>query len=299
MLAGVTPILCTPFDDREAIDVESLAAQVHRLFDAGLTAVGTGIGSEIARLTESEAVTIVEVAVTALPPGGHLMAGVKGESTAAVARQAVDMVTAGATLIMLRPPVGYPTAAVVDHFTTVSAAAQVPVVVQDAPSPVAAETPIDQLMALVNDVPGIAALKIEGQSRVAKIGRLASMLPEHVTLIGGSGGVSLLPELAAGSRGTMPGPAVAPALAMLCRQFAEEPSRAWDGYQQLLPLLSIQGRGYDTFLRLQKELLWRAGVFAGVGVRRPSSTPGPELVEEIVEAIDRLPPALRELVLGA
>ena len=81
-LAGVLPIVHTPFTDHDAIDEASLRRQLDWAFDTGADGCGTGMVSEILRLTTAERTRLAHLIPEIVNNRGPVFASVGAESTA-------------------------------------------------------------------------------------------------------------------------------------------------------------------------------------------------------------------------
>src|ERR1700710_2542153 len=102
-LAGVIPILATPFHDDESPDHASLTRMIRFFAQTGVNAVTLlGVLGESNRLTDSERSALIATAVAAAGPL-PVIAGCSHTGTAAtiaLARQASDL---GAAAVMIAP----------------------------------------------------------------------------------------------------------------------------------------------------------------------------------------------------
>src|SRR5687768_567087 len=105
---GVIPAVVTPFDERGEIDADALRTDAARLLDEGCTGlVGTGTMGEAASLSRDERRLVVEALVEAAEGRAAVTAGVSAETPRAAAAYAADAAAAGASALMMLPPLGY------------------------------------------------------------------------------------------------------------------------------------------------------------------------------------------------
>src|SRR5215216_817239 len=62
-MRGIFPILITPFDAQERVDLDSLRNLVDFNIDAGVHGLGIALGSEILKLTEPERNQVISTVV--------------------------------------------------------------------------------------------------------------------------------------------------------------------------------------------------------------------------------------------
>ena len=103
-LAGVLPILHTPFTDDNGIDEESLRRQLEWAFEIGADGCGTGMVSEILRLTAAERTHLAHLIPEIVAGRGPVFASVGSESTAQAILYAREAETAGNNALMAIPP---------------------------------------------------------------------------------------------------------------------------------------------------------------------------------------------------
>jgi 4-hydroxy-tetrahydrodipicolinate synthase len=273
-LTGVVPVVPTIFHDDETVDLDGTARVVDYLADArvdGLCLLANY--SEQFSLTDAErdaiARTLLERVAGRLPvivTTSHYSVRV----AAARSRAAQDM---GAAMVMLMPPffgatLTVPRPAVIEYFKQVADAIDIPVMVQDAPlSPT--PLPAGLLIDLVTQVPQVRYAKIEVPQAADKLHSLVSALGDGLTgPFDGEESVTLIPDLDAGAKGTMPSSMVPGELGEIVRRYlaGDRPgaARAWEG---LLPLIHFENR--QCGLRAQKILLAEGGIVASERTRAP------------------------------
>ena len=284
-LDGITPILAMPFMSNGEIAVEELHRQIDFLDGTGVRAVGFGFGSEITRLTEREALTMLE-SVSGYAAGRiDVMATIGGGSARAIEGLAADACNAGADILMIRPA-GGTAGMVADSIARVSETTGRPIVVQDAPQMTGVQLTPDAMAALVAAVEGVAALKIEAPNSAPKISRLVSELGAEVSILGGAGGLDFVNELGRGSHGTVPFVAFAPQFVEVQRLFASgDVDAARDSFAVYVPFLTLALRSIDTALWAFKELLRRKGVLSSTHLREPCETVDDDFVAEFDRAL--------------
>ena len=292
-LAGVIPIVCTPFDEREEVDTGSLAREVDFLLGCGVHGVGIGFGSEIHRLTDDERDLVVTTVAGRVAGRLPVIAGVGAGSLHAACCRARAAGSAGASVLMVTPPpvTGVTADDLVDYYGAVAEASGLPIMVQDAPGMTGVQMPVPTLVRLARQLDAVVALKIEAQPTAPKLGAVAEALEGTAAALGGAGGLDFYHELERGAAGTIPGPAFAARFVTIWRDYvAGRHSAAFEGLASLLPALTLSSRGTDTFLYVQKELLRRKGVLGSARLRRPCEPFDPRLDHEIAGAVAALAP---------
>lgn len=273
-LTGVVPVVPTIFRDDEAVDMDGTARVVDYLTDAGADGLCLLANySEQFSLTDAErdaiARMLLERVAGRLPTivtASHYSARV----AAARSRAAQGM---GAAMVMLMPPffgatLTVPGPAVIEYFQQVADAIEIPIMVQDAPlSPT--PLPASLLAELVRRVPQVQYAKIEVPQAADKLHALVSALGSSLPgPFDGEESVTLIPDLDAGAKGTMPSSMVPAELGQIVRRYLSGDRAgavgAWEG---LLPLIHFENR--QCGLRAQKIMLAEGGIIASDRTRAP------------------------------
>ena len=287
-LAGVVPVVPTVFREDESVDLDGTVRVVDYLLDArvdGLCllanyaeqfALTDAERDQLARALLEHVAGRVPVIVTT----SHYSARV----AAARSRAAQDM---GAAMVMLMPPffgatLTVPGPAVIEYFKQVAGAIDIPVMVQDAPlsaTPLSASLLID----LVRAVPQVRYAKIEVPQAADKLHALAGALGDSLPgPFDGEESVTLIPDLDAGAKGTMPSSMVPAELGQIVRDYlAGDRAGAVAAWEDLLPLIHFENR--QCGLRAQKILLAEGGVIACDRTRAPFAPVSPRTRRGLIE----------------
>jgi 4-hydroxy-tetrahydrodipicolinate synthase len=178
-------------------------------------------------------------------------------------------------------------------FADVGRAAGVPIILQNAPSPMGIGLSIDAIAKLLEEAPAIAFVKEEtppcGQRITALLGQAGSRLRG---VFGGAGGRYVIDEMNRGAAGTMPASELIEIhVAMLAAHRGGQLDRARDLFERCLPLLSMQA---IFRWRLTKEVLLRRGLIESTYTRAP----GPVLDTFDLKELDALLARLADLTGG-
>jgi dihydrodipicolinate synthase/N-acetylneuraminate lyase len=284
-LDGITPILSMPFTADGGIDTDGLVNQIDFLEGTGVRAAGFGYGSEITRLNEAEAISTLTAVCEVASGRLDIMATVGGGSIAAVIGNASASAGAGADLLMIRPAGGTP-AQVTETLKVIASNTGLPLVLQDAPQMTMVNLSAAMMAEIVDDVPGMAALKIEAPNSAPKIGELARNLGDRVSVLGGAGGLDFANELARGANGTVPFVAFAPMFIEVQRLHdSGDIDGARDHFAKYVPFLVLSLRSMDTALWTFKELLRMMGVLNETHLRQPCETIDEDFKAELDHAL--------------
>jgi hypothetical protein len=205
-LAGVLPIVHTPFLDDDSIDSASLAREIDFAFTAGADGLGTGMVSEILRLTSSERIDLTKQIVDLSAGRGAVFAAVGAESIQQALVYAKAAETAGCDAIMAVPPVTtrLPEAALVDYFRALADGMNLTLIVQDASGYVGQAIPLAVYVQLLERY---GQEKIVFKPEAAPIGPNLSALRDatggRARIFEGSGGILLIDSYRRGIAGTL------------------------------------------------------------------------------------------------
>ena len=298
-LAGVFPVLATPFSADGRPDEAGLVAVTRYAIDAGCDGVVyPGVASEVDTLTPAERARLTDVVAREARGRVALVVGASAPDVAvseSVARRAPAQ---DASALMVMAPKSLTAAAdVIAFFERLAhAAPSVPLMLQNAPAPTGSGLAVDVVLEVARAVAAIRYVKEEALPAGARINRLLTGAPPTLRgVFGGAGGRYITDELARGAVGTMPACELAEmhvALVRAHRAGHRDTVRRW--YNRMMPLLNFQA----VFRwAMTKETLRRRGIIGSATKRAP----GPELdagdqrelgemLAEVADALD--PPPL-------
>jgi len=287
-LTGVVPVVPTIFRDDESVDLEGTARVVDYLLDGAVDGLCLLANySEQFSLTDSERDTIARTLLEHVAGRVPVIVTTSHYSARIAAERSRAAQAMGAAMVMLMPPFFGATLtvagpAVIEYFRQVTDAIDIPVMVQDA-SLSATPLPVSLLVDLVKQVPQVQYAKIEVPQAADKlhalVGELGGSLPGPFD---GEESVTLIPDLDAGAKGTMPSSMVPAELGQVVRSYlsGDRPGavRAWE---ELLPLIHFENR--QCGLRAQKILLREGGIIASDRTRAPFGTVSPRTRRGLIE----------------
>ncbi|ELY51531.1 4-hydroxy-tetrahydrodipicolinate synthase [Natronococcus jeotgali] len=134
--SGVFPAMCTPFDEDEGIDFETLQTDAQRLEEAGVDGlVPVGSTGESATLTHDEHVEVVEAVIDAVDDV-PVIAGSGSNNTREALELSERSADAGADgLLLISPYYNKPEQqGFVEHYETIADAVDLPQIVYNVPS---------------------------------------------------------------------------------------------------------------------------------------------------------------------
>lgn len=289
-LRGVLPIIHTPFAEDDSIDYEILRREVDWAYEQGADGFGTGMVTELLRLTAAERLDLTRKLAEFNAGRGCFFMSVGAESTRQALEYARAAQVAGCSAVMAIPPIstGLPVTEVVDYYRRIADAITLPVIVQDASGYVGRPIPIDVCVQLIDDY---GADKIVFKPEASPIGPNLSALRDasggRARIFEGSGGILLIDSFRRGIAGTMPGMELLDGIVTLWQALAAgDEETAYRVYYPICAIVALQMQaGLDGFLAIEKYLLAQRGLFTNERRRRPNAW---SLDPETAREVDRL-----------
>jgi len=297
-LTGVLPIVHLPFDGQDRVDDADLRREIDWIFSVGADGLGTGMVSEVTRLSADERARLAEQLVEFTAGRGSVFMSVGAESASVARSHAIAAEKAGCDAVMAVPPmtVRLPPDAVVDYFRAIAESVSLPLVVQDASGYVGQPIPHAACVDLLDHYgPEKILFKPEASPLGPNLSKLRDATGGRATIFEGSGGILLVDAYRRGIAGTMPGVDLLDGVVALWRALSAGDEEAI--YRVSLPLSAIVAlqmqAGLDGFLAIEKYLLVKRGLFASARRREPN---GWSLDGETAREVDRLFERLAEAV---
>lgn len=298
-LAGVLPVVQTPFTADGTIDEAALRREVDWVVDQGAHGVTTGMVSEILRMTSTECARLAEVvAEQARGHGALAVVSCGAESTFGAVAAARHAEAVGADAVMAIPPITVQLEddALFGYYSSIVEATGLGVVVQDASGYVGRSLSIDLQMRLLDRYGDRVYFKPEAAPIGQRLTQLREATGGRARVFEGTGGAALIDSYRRGVVGTMPGSEVTWAIVRLWELVA---AGRWDAaYEISGPLSSLVAlqTSIDVFVAIEKHLLVRQGVLERADARAPH---GFVLDPETRDEVDRLFDLLRTRTLSA
>lgn len=286
-IAGVIPILVTPFHEDESLDLESLERLIAfnaRVGVEGITVLG--VLGESNRLTEAERGRVIATAVQA---AGSLpvIVGTSHTGTAATIELSRTAAELGAAAVMITPP-SQPVPSdpiVLDYFERIATQISVPIVLQDYPALSQVHLSVDAILRLVREVPAITAIKAEAVPSPPKIAALKAGMANgrQATVLTGLGGLYGLFDLERGSDGFNTGFAFPEVLHAILHEFRQgNLDLARLLFARYLPLIVFE---QQPGVAIRKEVLRRRGLLSHARVRHPGGTIDTATAEQLASLL--------------
>jgi len=280
-IAGVFPVLPTPFDSEGRPDKVSLRRLVRYLIRCGVDGMTfPGVASEFGQLTENERMDLTRLVLGEVAGRLPVVAGASSSDLATTVRLARNAADAGAAALMIAAPPDRPDAASqVAFFGELAAEVPgVPLMLQNVPPPVGAGLDPQVLLQILRAVPAIQFIKEEALPSGQRLSAVLAQAPATLRgVLGGAGGRYITDELRRGACGTMPAIELAEIhVALFAAHRQGDEARVRTLFTRMLPVLNIQA----VFRwALTKQVLLQRGLIDHALQR----TPGPRL-----DAQDRL-----------
>lgn len=272
-LAGVLPVLSTPFLTSEELDLTTLAGEIDWLFDHGVDGVVTAMVSEFLRLDPDERRALAEATVAAVNGRGAVVLSAGAESTRQSVRLVEHAVGCGADAVMVNPPLTTTPGedALRDHFVSLAlASGDLPIIVQDASGYVGRPLPLGLLVELLDRFgPDKVQFKPEAEPLGPRLTALLEATGGRARVYEGSGGRALVESHRRGVVGTMPGADIPWAIVGLWRALQAGDRALADRWQErITPILTLIS-SLDSYVAVEKHLLHRQGVLPNTVQRGP------------------------------
>lgn len=276
---GIFNVLVTPFTEEGEVDEDSLRELIEFLLARGVDGfTALGVAGEAAKLSREERELVTEVVLDAAAGRVPVVVGTSHNTTSETVDASVASQEAGVKGIMVAPPKGLqPGDGLTEHFKTVGQAVEIPIILQDYPAATGVTMSPRQMAHLVDAVPAISTIKLEGTPTAYRMAETQPLLRHGCTVMGGMGGLYFFDELRRGSRGIMTGFAYPEGLVGIWRAWCQgNRDEAMRLYYKHLPMLVFEGQP-DIGLSIRKETLRRRGLIRSAKLRSPAI----ELTEDL------------------
>lgn len=290
VLHGVLPIVHTPFTATGEIDPVCLRREIDWAFSVGADGLGTGMVSELLRLTTDERLQLTEQIVQCAAGRGSVFAGVGSESSQQAVSLAKAAERAGCDAVMAPPPMTTRSsrAGLLSYYCSIADSIAAPVIVQDASGYVGQAIPLDLYVELLERYGNEKILfKPEANPIGPNLSALRDATDGRAKIFEGSGGIALVDSFRRGITGTMPGMEFLDGIVALWKALQRgDDAAAYRLYLPICALVALQLQaGLDGFLAIEKYLLVKRGLFDNELRRQPYNW---ELDDETAREVDRL-----------
>ena len=288
---GVIPILATPFNDDESLDLASWQRMIEFMLVSGVDGITIlGVLGESNRLSDHERELLIKSAVANVGKKIPVIVGTSHSGSAAatfLSRMAEDL---GADAVMVTPakePVPNDER-IVEYYRRIGEATRLPIVLQDHPASTEVHMSAPLVLRIVKEVPSVACIKAEAVPTPPKIRTLRAGLSRPVSILSGLGALYAPFDLEAGSDGFNTGFAFPEVLrALVNAAQAGDFDRVHALYARFAALIVFE---QQPGLAIRKEILRQRGLIAGNRVRHPGATITPAVAAEVAALIKRTMP---------
>ncbi len=287
-IAGVLPVVQTPFDESGAIDLKALDNELKWILDQDVDGLTTGMVSEILRLTDEERRLLTEhVCAASTSRNRAAIISCSAESLRSAMAHSRHAEQCGATELMVNAPITVDLSEVElrGYFARIIEATTLPVIVQDASGYIGRPLSIEMQADLFAEFGDRVAFKPESHPIGLRLSMLRDATNAAAAIFEGSGGARIIDSYRRGIVGTMPGAEVCWAIRALWDAVcAKDWEFAYAVSGPLNTLVAMQ-TSVDGYVAVEKYILWRQGVLPEMTHRLPY---GVTLDAESASEIDRL-----------
>jgi 4-hydroxy-tetrahydrodipicolinate synthase len=240
---GIIPAVTTPFLEDDTIDMDGLQANVETMVSGGVHGlVATGTMGESASLELDERPLVISAIVEAAAGRVPVIAGIAAPTARVATRYALAAQQAGATSLMMLPPLNYngDFDEIAGFFRSVGEATGMPIMAYNNPGASGVELTVEMIARLGNEVDSVVAIK-ECSGETRNIAAIIGATGDDFEVIVGGDDLAL-EGFCAGATGWVSGVAnVIPAdcvkLYDACRE--GDLATAREIYQRMLPLARL------------------------------------------------------------
>src|SRR5690348_4757889 len=248
-LRGVFPIAPTPFTPTGELDLEGQRRVLDCMVDQGVDGICILANySEQFLLSDRERDTLLDLCMTHVAGRVPVIVTCSHFSTRIAIERARAAAAAGAAMLMLMPPyhgtgLRADDDGVIEHYARIADAVDLPIMVQDAPLS-GVSLPVPLLVRLCRDVTSVRHFKIEVPGAAAKLRSLIEAGGDAIAgPFDGEESITLMADLEAGARGTMPSALLPDLIRPVVEHFlASRTDDAAEAYARILPLVNYENR---------------------------------------------------------
>ena len=283
--SGIYPILYAFFDDQDKLHRNAMRAQLEACLEFGAHGIALlGLITEVSALSQAERRTLIEWACEDLSGRRPLAVTIAGSSV----REQIDLArfatAAGASWLILQPPLGEKPSSsqLLRFFDAVMETVTIPVGIQNVPEFLGVGLSANEVLALHRQQAHFTVMKGEGPVVVVK--DYLDRLGDAVAVFNGRGGLELPDNLRAGCAGMIPAPDCADVQVRIFNaQRAGESADAEQLYASVLPYIVFIMQSIPFHITYGKRLFAaRAGLNVNTSSRiaMPDVDPFFERIEE-------------------
>ncbi len=268
---GVFPVIQTPFLENDEICYSTLEKEVHFLIDAKVNGIVVGMVTEINRFTEPERKEFLNHLIRFVDHQLPVVMSVGGESLKQVEFRACEAEQLGASAFMAIPPLSFrcDDIRLWSYYQKILDSSTVPLILQDASGYLGNPVSPDLMIKLYQANPGRVMFKPEAPP----VGKTISLLSKETngkgSIYEGTGGKGLTEAFLRGACGSIPGSAIPWADVELWKCLKNGDQEKALQLQSLITLLMAPLQSLDSYLAVEKFLLYEQGIFNNERIRPP------------------------------
>lgn len=290
-LNGITPVMATPFREDGSIDESSLRKEIDFSIEHGAAAIcGPGFGAEFYKLSDPERYRFAEVLVEQARRRVPVIISTGSGSVYSTLEFSKYAERLGANCLMVVPPqrVALPGSEVIEFFSQLCGAVQIPIMLQDADF-TGAGLPAHVFVDLANKHSNFLFAKLEVTLPGQKCAEIIRRSSGRLQVIYGLGGIAMLDGLAHGASAMMPGTAAIDTYVRIYELFRDDKrSEAKALFYRLLPYLTFALQHLELAIGIEKRLLVKRGVIPSARMRRPTIFLDEEYEKQIEELVNEV-----------
>jgi 4-hydroxy-tetrahydrodipicolinate synthase len=291
-LHGCIPILCTPFDERDAVDADGMRAQIDWVLAEGATGVATlALASEGYKLTDRERDEVTALVVEHVAGRVPVVVSADGAGVAVAVDRAKRAAIIGADALMVLPPylVKPSAAGLLDYYLRIAETVDIPIMIQDAPQLTGVAMNPALWVKLANQSEHIRYVKAEGTPQGETISATLAQSDGRLQVFCGWGGLGIIDALERGAVGSMPAANFTGVFARIHAAWnGGDRERASDLLRGTLPYSVWAMQSLDHSVTTAKRELTRRGVFASERLRQPANPLDPVGLAQLDAWIDQV-----------
>jgi len=272
---GVFTIAATPFLPDGALDFDSLDRMIDAYIERGANGLTIlGMMGEAGKLSADESVAVIQrvMARSSVP----IVVGVSAPGFAAISELSKEAMDAGASGVMVAPPMGLRTdAQIISYFqNTADTLGDIPFVLQDFPLATGVQISTSVILKIVETCPTCVMLKHEDWPGLEKISALRAASDgeaRRISILCGNGGMYLLEEMMRGADGAMTGFGYPEMMRYVVDAVhTGDLERARDIFDAYMPMVRYEAQP-GMGLAIRKYSLAKQGIIAHPTLRKPGS----------------------------
>ena len=288
-LAGIYPVVPTPFDSEGGLDAESITRLCAFMAEQGVQGVTVlGVMGEAQKLSDVERIDVLRIFRETLSPDLALVVGVSGAATDPVVAAAGAAVRAGADALLVGPIPSQDDEIIFQYYQRVAGAVEIPIVIHDYPASTGVVMSARFIARLHEGIRNVPYVKLEDPPTGPKIDKVRELTNGEMGIFGALGGLYAFEELDRGAIGLMTGFAYPELLVEIYRRFmAGDRDGAAQVFYDILPLIRFEFQP-SLGVALRKHVLVKRGVFRTAAVRHPGREVDAKTVEHLNRILDYL-----------